>query len=166
MKHRIFLLRHGHAVPEAPGLRDFERPLSPRGVEEVGRVAGMVAPACAGPGNWVVSPAARTQQTGAIFMEAMDAPHSLAAWDRGYLADAWTWLEWLSSQPEEWGWLGVIGHNPGLSELAAYLVGEAPEIPTSGWVEIDLGELPWAQLNRRCGKIRSFLTPKSLWLPS
>jgi len=166
MKHRIFLLRHGHAIPASPGSSDFERPLSTRGVEEVGRVARQVAPAFSGAGLGVVSPSARTLQTGLILKDAVGSPISLAPWDRGYLADPWTWLEWLSSQPEEFGWLCVIGHNPGISELATYLAGEAPEIPTSGWVEIELGELPWALLERRCGKIRSFLTPKSLWLPS
>lgn len=147
-------------------MHDFDRPLSTRGIEEAGRVTRLVAPACTGTGIWAVSPAARTLQTGAILQNAADSDLPLVPWDRGYLADAWTWLDWLSSQPESFEWLGVIGHNPGLSELGSYLSGDAPEIPTSGWIEIEIGPVPWARLDRKCGKIRSFVTPKSQWLQS
>lgn len=166
MKHRIFLFRHGHAVPASAGMNDFERPLSERGKDEAGRLARLVAPAYSGPGSLVVSPATRTMQTSDLLLETVGPELHRVIWEHGYLADAWTWMEWLALQPDASDWLGIVGHNPGLSELATYLAGEAPEIPTSGWAEIELNGVSWAQLHRRCGKIRSFVTPKSQWLTS
>ena len=65
----------------------------------------------------------------------------------------------------------VVGHNPGLHELAVMLIAsgdvEARErlkekLPTSGLVIIDFAFDDWSRLHPQCGRLERFVTPKSL----
>jgi len=65
----------------------------------------------------------------------------------------------------------VIGHNPGLHELARLLIAsgdiEAREqltekLPTSGLVIIDFAVDSWARLHPHSGRLERFVTPQSL----
>ena len=67
--------------------------------------------------------------------------------------------------------LMVIGHNPGLHELALMLIAsgdvEARErlrekLPTSGLVIIDFAFDEWARLHPQSGRLERFVSPKSL----
>ena len=65
----------------------------------------------------------------------------------------------------------VIGHNPGLHEVAFMLIAsgdiEARErlrekMPTCGLVIIDFAFDDWDKLHPQCGRLERFVTPKSL----
>ncbi len=165
MIRSLYLLRHGHALPEDYATPDFHRPLSPRGVNDVHRVVTQVAPAFTESGFLAYSPARRTMETAEMVRAIAGLGRtSLVGLEDGYLADAWTWLKWLSQQADEQEWLGLVGHNPGLSELGTYLTGHALELPTSGWLEIEVSVPNWNQIARHTGRIRSFVAPKSRWI--
>lgn len=165
MPRSVLLLRHGHASPEDALVTDFQRPLSSRGLREVSQVVNQVAAAFNKPGCLAYSPARRTSETAEIVRDVVGHPlTSMTCFEKGYLADAWTWLEWLSQQPDDREWLGLIGHNPGLSDLGHWLTGHALELPTSGWLEIEISVPTWDQIARQTGRIRSFVAPKSRWI--
>jgi phosphohistidine phosphatase len=65
----------------------------------------------------------------------------------------------------------VVGHNPGLHELALMLVASGDvdareslreKLPTSGLVIIDFAFDQWDKLHPRSGRLERFVTPKSL----
>jgi phosphohistidine phosphatase len=69
----------------------------------------------------------------------------------------------------------VVGHNPGLHELALMLIAsgdiEARErlrekLPTSGLVIIDFAFDDWGKLHPQSGRLERFVTPKSLGSPA
>jgi phosphohistidine phosphatase len=60
---RLILLRHAKAERSAPSGRDFDRPLSPRGLNDAARAGRMLAAAGLIPDVVLVSAAVRTVQT-------------------------------------------------------------------------------------------------------
>jgi phosphohistidine phosphatase len=60
--------------------------------------------------------------------------------------------------------LMIIGHNPGLSDLACYLLGtqEASWIPTSGLVVISLVDGRWQDTKPGEGVMLHYIQPKTL----
>ena len=73
--------------------------------------------------------------------------------------------------PPRHGRFLVIGHNPGLHELALMLVASGDietrerlreKLPTSGLVIIDFTFEDWGKLHPRSGRLERFITPKSL----
>jgi phosphohistidine phosphatase len=65
----------------------------------------------------------------------------------------------------------VIGHNPGLHEVALMLIASggveareqlAEKLPTSGLVIIDFAVDAWSGLHPHSGRLERLVTPKSL----
>ena len=65
----------------------------------------------------------------------------------------------------------IVGHNPGLHELAVMLVASGDietrelmreKLPTSGLLIIDFAFDEWAKLHPQSGRLERFITPKSL----
>jgi phosphohistidine phosphatase len=119
---RLILLRHAKAEAEAPSGDDFDRPLAPRGEREAKVMAEHLAALGERPDVALVSPALRTRQTWEAVRAAI--PGGEVRFDRGlYNADAQA-LRRLAEQAGE-GTVLVVGHNPGLQELAVRLLTEA-----------------------------------------
>ncbi|MGB8039412.1 MAG: histidine phosphatase family protein, partial [Pseudolabrys sp.] len=65
----------------------------------------------------------------------------------------------------------VIGHNPGLHELALMLIASGnadarerlkERLPTAGLVIIDFAFDDWSKLHRQSGRLERFVSPKAL----
>jgi phosphohistidine phosphatase len=117
----LYLLRHAKAAAAAPGMRDFDRPLDPKGARDarlIGRALGQMGII---PQSILCSAALRTRQTLeeiAPFMPFAGAAHFSEAL---YSADAQGYLKEILSHANG-GSLMVIGHNPSTEELAHSLV--------------------------------------------
>ncbi len=123
---RIYLVRHGDAVPEDEAGSDRDRWLSPKG-REAARVLGrLLREARVEPDAIVCSPLPRAVQTAELVAAGLD-----------YLAHipSWRCLE-PSAQPriaaQQLPALGesviVVGHEPSISSLGAFLLGR-PSFP-------------------------------------
>jgi phosphohistidine phosphatase len=118
---RLILLRHAKAVSEAPSGDDFDRPLAKRGLREAAEMAGRLAELGLRADLALVSPALRTRQTWDAVQEAM--PEGEARFDRAlYNADADDLRRIAEADGEDYGTVLVVGHNPGLQELAVALL--------------------------------------------
>jgi phosphohistidine phosphatase len=121
---RLILLRHAKAESDAPSGDDFDRALAPRGLREAAAMAGRLAALGLRPDLALVSPAMRTRQT----WEAVEAtvPGAEVRLDRSlYNADAAALRRMVREAAEGAGTVLVVGHNPGLQELAVRLLVEA-----------------------------------------
>jgi phosphohistidine phosphatase len=167
--HRLHLLRHAKSS-WAENIEDRERKLNGRGRDEAERV-GAVLPGAIGPLDLVLcSTARRTRETAALVLAGFAPPSCLEFEEGLYLADASALLDRLTRLDEAEGSVLVIGHNPGLHELALALA--APDSP--GYAALSGGKFPtavrasfavagtWSALGRTRHPMTDYVTAKSL----
>lgn len=170
---QLLLLRHAKSSWEDRSLSDHDRPLNARGrlaarlmremIESLGLVPDMV----------LVSTALRTRET----LEALEPwPETplIEPMDSLYLATAAQMLKVLQGVPETVRSLMLVGHNPGLHELAVRLVGAhamtyanadlrrlAEGYPSGALAEFTLAG-PWRTLGEGGGRLVRFICPRDL----
>ncbi len=161
---QLILMRHGKAET-ASGGGDHARPLTPRGRAEAAE-AGRRLAAAARPALALVSDSARTRDTFACLAPALDPalPHTFTRALYGATAEAI--LGEVRAAPDEAAAVLVVGHNPGIGDLARRLAGAgdaaalaalAEGFPTSCFAVIDLDGDRWAEVGAP-GRLR-FLLP-------
>ena len=148
--HRLILLRHGKAEADATSGQDFDRALTDRGRRDAALIARTLADRGYAPDLALVSPAARTWQTwqaASPFFPKARAEKVPAL----YHAEPDEILALAQNEDEAAGAVMVIGHNPGVGQLAAFLAkrAAAPTIlafPTSAAAVVDFsgGQPPMA----------------------
>lgn len=160
----LTLMRHAKSSWAHPELADFDRPLNPRGLRDAPFMAAWIAAQPDPPDRLLGSPARRARETLIPVAEALGRAPAEIVWDRSlYAADARTLLEALRRQPDSAQHLLLVGHNPGLTQLAAALTGEAlEELPTAAVYSIRLPIRRWAELDLGRGMRHAFATPKRL----
>ena len=142
---RLTLVRHGHAEARAEG-GDFFRELSPQGRAEAARTAMALRTHLPPPELMKVSEALRTRETARWLHEHFRSADSdttaeipLDTTPRLYHASVSTLLDVIYDTPTTIQHLLIVGHNPGLSELAQRWVQHIPldhefgGLPTAGW---------------------------------
>ncbi|MDR0247140.1 MAG: histidine phosphatase family protein [Burkholderiales bacterium] len=120
MDVELILWRHADAEP---GFPDLARALSARGQEEARDAAQWLNEHLPATCRILVSPAQRTQQTAATLARPYETVAALAP--RTSRDDLLAAIDW----PKQKGVTLVIGHQPTLSEVAAYLLGESRWTP-------------------------------------
>lgn len=152
---RLTLLRHGHAVAQADH-DDFERPLDARGRLEAAHAAAKIVSELEAPDLMIASAALRTQQTATIVREhALTAGISLrlVTERRLYHASSTTLLVVLSELPADVRHLLLVGHNPGISELALRFADAllGPDrfngFATAGWCSVTFDAPLWSAID-------------------
>ncbi len=114
----LLLLRHAKAVP--PGeTADRDRALAPRGRRDAVAAGRWLREARLVPDLTLCSTATRTRQTWELAAAQLGAAQpSVACRDEAYLASPATLLGLVRACPDQAATVLVVGHNPGLHELA------------------------------------------------
>jgi phosphohistidine phosphatase len=150
LRHRqLVLVRHGHAEPERKDLADIDRALDERGRAEAATSAENLLHADYVPDLVLASNARRTRETAALLARAFAlTDEQMRVEPALYLASSSTLLQVLQQCPEEARTVLVVGHNPGLSELARRFDAQRTqiELKTGGICCLDLGDAPWSEL--------------------
>jgi len=167
--HRLHLLRHAKTERE-PSADDHARRLTRRGREDARRIGEMLSEAI-GPVDLVLcSSALRTRETADLVLAAYRPVPPVRYEDALYLAGAGKLLRRLRDLDESAGSVLVIGHNPGLHELAAALtLPGSPhyrdlaegKFPTAARASFTI-DGPWTSLDRDRHKLTDYATPKSI----
>jgi phosphohistidine phosphatase len=167
------LLRHAKAIPANGGIRDHDRPLEARGRDDAAKMGAYMARHGLVPDQVVVSPAKRTRETWELIAPAFSPPPPAVFETRLYNATPEAIFDAVKEHGHSHRSLLVIGHNPGLHQVATLLVAagdvEARErlheaLPTSGLVTIDFPFEDWKKLHPHAGRLGHFVTPRSLVL--
>jgi len=166
----LVLMRHGKATwPD--GVLDHQRPLDPRGFSCVPIMAQWLRGAVPMPDRVLVSSARRTRETFTLLAtEWPDLPHEIEP--RIYEADLNMLFSVLRAQPERVECLMLVGHNPGMQDLAETLANpEASDadayqrlthkFPTSAVAVLEF-EGAWPMLRLGDATLRAFQTPRLL----
>ena len=167
--HRLHLLRHAKSGWEE-GVEDNERPLSRRGREAARRVGESLPSALEAIDLVLCSTAVRTRETAELVLAGIATPPRILYEEVLYLAAAAALLRRLSQLDESVGAVMVIGHNPGLHELALALAAPdspryralaAGKFPTTARASFAIVQ-PWVGLGRSRHKLTQYVTAKSL----
>lgn len=159
MKH-LFLIRHAKSSWDNDNLSDKDRPLNPRGEQQLAPLGKALLRYGAMAGEIHVSPALRAQQTLKGILHPSMGEAQIYTNPELYTFDYRRLLQWLQNCDNEAQTLAIVGHNPALLELAATLVPHAPfELPTASFIHIRLPIKHWRKLGKREGRLETFLTP-------
>ena len=148
---RLILMRHAKAQP-ASGQDDHGRALSPRGRAEALEAGRRIA-ALAHPDAALVSDSRRTRETFDSASPALPPALPCRITRAIYGASAAAILAEVEQTSDEVACLLVIGHNPGIGELARRLSGKGRDtdlasldagFPTSCFAIIDIEAQRWA----------------------
>lgn len=166
--HQLLLLRHAKSSWDDPKLPDRDRPLNKRGRRAAASMREHLHELGLAPDVILVSPSRRTMETLAA-LEPWDETPVVEQIERLYLATSTQLLEILRSASETVRSLMLIGHNPGIHELAVLLAASAPEsetrrrlgekFPTGALAELSVAGT-WRQLGANGCRLVRFLTPR------
>jgi phosphohistidine phosphatase len=171
MKRRIYLLRHGKSSWSDPGRADRDRPLNARGRAAAERIGAWCAEAGVAPELVLCSAAARARETLALLLPHLKTPARIEVEDGLYLAAASELLARLRRVDAGIGSAMLIGHNPGLHELARLLAGggEAKALakletkfPTAALAELSFELKDWRALDAGKARLERLVLPRAL----
>jgi phosphohistidine phosphatase len=167
--HQLLLLRHAKSSWDDTKLADRERPLSKRGRLAAEHMRKAMQELGLTPDVVLVSPSQRTLATLSA-LEPWDDTPLVEPIEALYLATAAQLLAVLRAVNETVRSVMLIGHNPGMHELAAQLAeassGDAAQrlvakFPTAALAEFSVATA-WQQLGAAGTRLVRFLTPKDL----
>ena len=168
---RLLLFRHAKAERSIPGGADRDRSLIDRGRKDAARIGAYMAGHALFPDRVLVSPATRAQETWKHAAKAFRPVPAATSVEKLYDATPHAVMTAIGDVPNSAHTVLVIGHNPGLHELALMLIASGDvdareslreKLPTSGLVIIDFAFDHWDKLHPRSGRLERFVTPKSL----
>jgi phosphohistidine phosphatase len=172
---RLMLLRHAKTEIDAPSGRDQDRRLDHRGRADAAEIGGWIGRHPPFPDSVLVSPAARAKETWEFAWEAMkdEMPSpQLEFLPELYGADPAQLLQTIRlASATDAKRLMLVGHNPGMHELALALTGSGDtaalraltdNLPTSGLAVLDFATDDWNDVAFRRGRLVLFVSPKRL----
>jgi phosphohistidine phosphatase len=164
---KLLLLRHGEANPAPVGGSDFERQLSQRGEQETERVAGYLRQKHYQPDILYVSSAVRTRQTAQNIETHVPFTQAKTVFERDiYTANAPALLSLIKRTEAVHDVVMLVGHNPTLYELAAWLC--APHavdnvlqhgLPTCGLLIFSLDIAQWDEVREGAHDVAEVFVP-------
>jgi phosphohistidine phosphatase len=166
---RLMLLRHAKAVTADPGMADRDRGLSARGRKDALKIGSYITLHALLPTQAIVSSARRTRETWECAHSTFPQPCRADYLDKLYDARPEDILNAIREAHVASNSLLVIGHNPGMYEIARHLIAsgdvEAREelnegLPTGGLVVIDFAGSNWEQVHGRGGRLERFISPR------
>jgi phosphohistidine phosphatase len=115
----LLLVRHAKTVPAGPSQTDHSRSLEDVGITDAGKLAQFLSEQALMPDRVLVSSANRTQSTARILLKAFESSTmDVLISDDLYLADVVFLEQMVNETSDQVNTLMIVGHNPGLSELA------------------------------------------------
>lgn len=168
---RLLLFRHAKAERSVPGAPDRDRALIERGRHDALRIGAYMATHALVPDGVLVSPAQRTQETWTLAAKALHPSPACAAVETLYDAMPQAILETIKILPATLRTVLIVGHNPGLHELALMLIASGDidtrerlreGLPTCGLAVIDFAFDGWSRLHPHSGRLDRFVSPKAL----
>ncbi|MEO3998723.1 histidine phosphatase family protein [Mesorhizobium sp. CAU 1732] len=171
MDKTLLLLRHAKSSWDDKSLADFDRPLSSRGRKAAPAIGAEMARRGWFPNMAIVSPARRTRETWDLVRGEISG-NVIVNYDASiYEADADVILDVIRATPEQVGTLLVVGHNPGMEDLAGIIAGATSDVsaraslsekfPTGGLARFSI-HAGWHELHGDSATLTDFITPRSV----
>jgi phosphohistidine phosphatase len=163
---RLVLLRHAKSSWSDPAVADHDRPLNGRGRQAAVLVGGYVRRIGLRPDLVLCSSATRARQTLDLLHLDEHAQTRISIEDELYGADAGQLLTRLRRIPPTVRCVLLVGHNPGVEELAQGLLGQGipweEKFPTGALVDLRVQMPAWSDLHPGIAELGGFVVPRDL----
>ncbi len=158
----LYLLRHAKSSWDNPELKDFERPLSARGLRDAPAMGERFVARGEQLQCIVSSPAVRAKTTAQLFAKAIEFPaDEIASNPELYFAGTGMFLKAAGLMDENCSHAMLVGHNPAITEFANLMADAGIDnIPTCGLVKLSLPVANWADIEPGNATLADFDYPK------
>ena len=162
----LLLLRHGKAVAADPA-GDHARALNGRGREQAATIATLLIRLGLTPDLALVSDSRRTRETADLALQGAETTQ-VEFRPELYAASAQGLLDAIRSAPDAVRRLIVIGHNPGIGEVARLIEGTGEpqaiiamqeSFPTASLAVFELDDIAWSEVQAGSGALTRFINP-------
>lgn len=166
----LAVMRHAKSDWGQPGLADFDRPLNGRGREAAKRIGRELNDRHVRFDRVMGSPALRVRQTLEQLEKGYGQALEIEFEQRLYNADLDTLLELVRTIPDRVHAPLLVGHNPGLHQLALNLTDDGDPLggqledkfPTAALALIELPAVRWGEVESGTGRIAELILPRDL----
>jgi phosphohistidine phosphatase len=161
----LLILRHAKAQQDVPDGGDWARALTARGRGDAETMGAHIRGLIGIPDAIVTSGAVRARQTAEIVAGAVGFSGDLTVEPDAYAADPSTLLALVRGIPDEVDTAVLVGHNPGLEELAAALASDdvrAIRLPTAGLAHLEFDAPRWSDVAEGTGRWRGVATRRTV----
>jgi phosphohistidine phosphatase len=166
---RVYLLRHAKSSWKDSSLADRDRPLAGRGRRAAAAIADHLEAEGIRPDLVLCSPARRTRETLERLETALGDRVEVRFEEALYGASEIELLARLRALPPEVSSVMLIGHNPGLEDLALALASTGDGLarmrekyPTGALATIDLPADEWDAIEADTGELVAYVRPRDL----
>src|SRR5262245_1496362 len=169
LKH-LYLLRHAKSSWDDASLADHDRPLSQRGRGAARKVADHVQEAGINPELVLSSPSQRTRDTLELVEPAL-ADAEVRFEPDLYGASESSLLATLQALPDDVESVLLLGHNPGMQQLAVALAGRGDadlvqrlrtKMPTAALASLTFPVDTWVEVAAGKGELIGYVVPREL----
>jgi phosphohistidine phosphatase len=163
----LYLLRHAKSSWKKEEVSDRDRPLKKKGRLQADAMSDHLASLLPPPQHILCSPAQRTRETLAYFLELWPMPEDVVQFPESlYLAERDVLKSEIAGLSDQADIAMVVGHNPGLTDLihdwndskGTYL----DSLRTCGFVQMDFDLDSWADIPEATGDVKLDLRPKDV----
>jgi phosphohistidine phosphatase len=159
----LSILRHAKSSWGDSSLDDHDRPLNKRGVRDAPRMGELIRNQDLVPDTILSSTACRARETALAVAVATGFPDEVCFRRSLYGAAPDAYLDALRELPDDVDHAMVVGHNPGLEELVALVVGTPHTMPTAALAVVELPIDRWRDLGPPpLGSLRTLWRPREL----
>jgi phosphohistidine phosphatase len=165
----VVLLRHGKSSWSDSSLADVDRPLAPRGKRASRKLAKYIQRKRIRPALVLCSPSRRTRQTLEAVEASLGKRCAVEVDPQLYGASGQELLERLHALPESVSSVMLIGHNPGLHNLALVLASQSADLPqleekfpTGALATLVVRGESWTALGPGAAELVDYVVPRQL----
>ena len=167
----LYLLRHAKSDWADAGLADHDRPLARRGEDAAKRIATHIEKAGIHPELVLCSSARRARDTLDAVIPVLGSDTDVRIENELYGAGAQALLGRLWAVGSDTRSVMMVGHNPGLHDLAFELAGDgdtqaieqlSAKFPTGALATLTLTEVDWGELAPARAYLAAMVVPRQL----
>lgn len=172
---RLLLLRHAKTEPGGAGIDDHERALMARGREDAPKLGRYIRDKDYAPELIFSSTSRRTIQTVELVTDVLPGAAHVDYLGALYLAEPEVILSVIRLAPDKIKTVMVVGHNPGMEQLATALAREPvkrkekdrfdlieEKFPTAALAVLDFDVTRWRDIEPGEGALKDFVRPRDL----
>lgn len=159
----LTIVRHAKSSWKDTRLSDRKRPLNKRGERDAPEMGRRIHEHGIRPSLIITSPAKRAWTTAKIIAHEINYPLEFLQREDGlYLASLNEILDTIVAQDNGFNNLMIVGHNPGLTDFANFLVpGLTNNLPTAGVVSVEIDRDDWSLYTQPQAKLLVHDWPKN-----
>lgn len=157
----LYIVRHAKAEEAKPGLKDFDRNLTDRGVEQATQVSKILHKQSVTVDVILSSPAARAFTTAQIIAQGICYPiNRIQIISEIYEASVDDLLEIISMIEPNCNSAMLVGHNPTISTLAQRFSREVnTDLSTCAVVVLSFEQKSWEEVSIHSGNLLNSIQP-------